>query len=94
MDCVTDFLIHTEGQSLMGKETAVARALQGWEDLHMFMSDWILEWSFEIPPTQSFLNVARMMGLQGCLPPLLSAGRWCEETRAHAAAAGYMVVQS
>lgn len=94
VDCVTDFVINAEGQTLLGQETAVARALQGWEDLHMFMSSWILEWSFDIPPSQSFLNVARMMGLPGCLPPLLSASSFCEEAREEIAAAGYMVVQS
>lgn len=96
LDCVTDCVLHaTDGQTLIGQETAIARGLQGWEDLHIFMSDWIMEWrgNDDIPPTQFFLDVARMMGLQGCLPPLISPRYFYWKASAAVAAAGYMVVQ-
>lgn len=96
LDGVTDCLIHaTDGQSLMGQETAVARGLKGWQDLHMFMSEWIMEWreiADEVLPAQFFLDVAKMMGLQGCLPPLVKPSKSFWSGSIAVAAAGYMIV--
>lgn len=89
--CVIDHVLNSSSYDLMDHQDAIARALEGWQDLHMFMSKWVLEWcDNNIPPAHTcFLEIARKMGLQGCLPPLINPG-WFKPDFS-VSTAGYMV---
>lgn len=90
--CMIDHVLSSSSYDVMDHKDVIARGLKGWQDLHMFVSHWVLVWCTNgiPPPPKTFLQIARKMGLQGCLPPLLHPARWFSVDPS-VAEAGYMV---
>lgn len=93
VDCVHDLLLNrlrSTGEYMIRRRhhAEIARGLKGWQDLQLFMSEWILEVCSGVPPPSEFLAIARKMGLAYILPPLIKTRGGCT---CFARDAGYVI---